>query len=154
MGSFSDLKFHLVFGTQYRKPVIHDSFATRLHSYMGGILSNLKGHPIEIGGIEDHVHLLFRLPPTLAVASVIRDVKANASQWINEERLTRGKFKWQRGYAVFSVSHSLVNVVQQYIQTQREHHRSMTFKTEYLSLLDRHGIEYDPRYVFEEEYAG
>jgi hypothetical protein len=85
---------------------------------------------------------------------VIRDVKANASRWVNELPLVKERFEWQKGYAAFTVSYSRKGSVQDYIRNQREHHRKQTLEEEYIEFLRRHGIEFDPRYLFEAEYHG
>jgi putative transposase len=97
-----------------------------------------------IGGMEDHVHILFRLPPTLTLAKSVSLLKANSAKWMNE----RGaRFAWQQGYGAFSVSSSNVAVVIRYIDTQEEHHRKKTFEEEFVALLRKHGVQFDPRYV-------
>ena len=103
--------------------------------------------------MPDHVHLLAKLPPTLAVSDMLRLIKTNSSKWANERDEVRN-FEWQVGYAAFSVSESQADRIRRYIQSQAEHHRTMTFREEYLALLRKHKIEFDERYVFEEEHIG
>jgi putative transposase len=98
-----------------------------------------------IGGMEDHVHMLLQFRPTLMIADTIRDIKANSSGWMSAEI---GRFAWQQGYGGFGVSRSNIAAVVRYIQNQERHHRKMTFEEEFIALLKKHGIEYDPRYVF------
>ena len=98
----------------------------------------------EIGGVEDHVHLLFHLPPSLALARAVTLFKSNSSKWMNE---SGSKFAWQEGYGAFSVSASNLAAVVKYIQDQECHHRKISFEDEYLALLKKHGVEFDPRYV-------
>jgi REP element-mobilizing transposase RayT len=97
------------------------------------------------GGMEDHVHLLIQLPPVLSVAKAASLVKTNSSRWMNDHGM---KFAWQEGYGDFSVSKSNLGVVERYIANQERHHRKMTFEEEFVGLLKRHGVEFDPRYVF------
>ena len=104
MGSYSRLTYHIVFATKYRKPDITDDLRSRLYEYIGGTLRAKKGQLIEIGGVDDHLHLLTILSPTLAVADVIRDVKANSSKWMNEQLGLANGFQWQKGYGAFTVS--------------------------------------------------
>jgi len=99
----------------------------------------------EIGGVEDHVHLLFHLPPSLALARAVTLFKSNSSKWMNE---SVGKFAWQEGYGAFSVSASNLAAVVKYIQDQENHHRKISFEDEYLALLKNHGVEFDPKHVF------
>lgn len=154
MGSYSQLNYHIVFATKYRHPSIKSEFKDKLYEYIGGTLRAKKGQLIEIGGVEDHVHLLARLPPTLAVSDMTRDIKANASKWINEQDQIKRTFEWQIGYSVFTVSYSHVDTVREYIQNQEEHHKKMTFQEEYQAFLTRHGIKFRPEHLFEDEHHG
>ena len=154
MGAFTQLTYHIVFSTKYRAPVIQEDFRERLYEYIGGTVRNLNGHLLEIGGIEDHVHLLANCSPARALSDVIRDIKANASRWINELPQIRTRFEWQKGYGAFTVSYSRIESVRRYIQNQREHHRTMSFKEEYIAFLCRHNIPFEERYLFEAEHHG
>jgi REP element-mobilizing transposase RayT len=109
---------------------------------------------IQIGGIEDHIHLLVNLAPSKAVSDVLRDIKANSAKWVNEEHLSTEKFEWQKGYGAFTVSYSNIDTVQVYIQNQQEHHRSRSFRDEYIEFLKRHGIEFEEQFLFESEHTG
>jgi len=154
MGSFTQLTYHVVYATKYRRPSITDNIRERLYEYIGGIIRAKKGQLIEIGGISDHVHILTRLSPSIAVADVIRDVKANSSKWMNELPDSAATFEWQKGYGAFTVSHSLRETVQRYIQKQQEHHRKTSFQDEYTAFLERHGIPFQLEYLFEDEHHG
>jgi REP element-mobilizing transposase RayT len=125
-----------------------------LYRYIGGILRSNNGCLHEIGGVEDHIHLLAGIPATIPVADMIRLVKTNSSKWVNENQRLSGRFQWQTGYSAFSVSYSQMERVRRYIQDQEEHHRTHEFKEEFLELLKRHNIQYDMRYVFEQELTG
>jgi putative transposase len=151
--TYTNLLFHIVYSTKYRKPLIQPSWQDELYGYMGGIIRAEKGILLVAGGIEDHVHLLAKLPPTIAVSDMLRLIKANSSKWANE-RPDVSYFEWQAGYGAFSVSESNVPSVRKYIDSQEEHHRKQSFRDEYLALLRRHNIEFDERYVFEEEHIG
>jgi putative transposase len=154
MGSFTRLTYHVVFATRYRRPTIKEDIQERLYEYIGGILRGKKGHLIEIGGVEDHVHILAGLSPSLAVSDVIRDVKAASSKWVKEERETEA-FEWQKkGFGAFSVSYDRVEAIRNYIRNQREHHQTKTFQEEYIDFLKRHGIEFQLEYLFEGEHGG
>jgi REP element-mobilizing transposase RayT len=117
----------------------------RLWSYTAGICKRQKVFVHAIGGMEDHIHLLLQFPATIAISEAIKTIKANSSGWMSEET---GKFAWQEGYGAFSVSKSNIAVVARYIRNQEKHHRRMTFEDEFIALLEKHGIEYDPKYVF------
>ncbi len=154
MGSFTQLTYHVVFATKYRKPTITGDVLEPLYKYVGGILRAKKGSVIQIGGIENHVHVLARLSPAFAVSDVIREVKANSSKWMNEEHNLKGKFEWQIGYGAFTVSYDRRDAVANYIRNQKEHHRTKTFQEEYIEFLKRHGIEFRVEYLFEDEHHG
>ncbi len=148
----TNLLFHIVYSTKYRRNAITGDIRQRLYEYIGGILRENKGILLEIGGMPDHVHLLTKLSPSLAISDVLRLVKANSSKWVNETFALTTPFGWQRGFGAFSVSTSGVPAVEKYIQAQEDHHRKLTFRDEYRLLLKRHGIEFDERYLFEEEH--
>ncbi len=154
MGSFTQLNYHIVFGTKYRRNTIEKTFKKQLYEYIGGTIRAKNGHSIEIGGVADHVHILARLSPSLAIADVVRDIKANSSRWMNERSENRLPFEWQKGYGAFTVSFSNIESVQRYVQTQEEHHRTKSFQEEYIEFLNRHEIEFRLEYLFEDEHHG
>jgi putative transposase len=143
--SYSQNHLHIVFSTKDRRKLITPSMQPKLWSYMAGIGRNHGFLVLSNGGMEDHVHLLIQLPPALALAQAISLLKANSSNWMNDHGL---QFGWQQGYGAFSVSASSLRKVEQYIANQAKHHRKMTFETEFKDLLRKHGIEFDPKYVF------
>lgn len=152
--TYTSLTYHVVFSTKYRRNWILPSFQERLYEYIGGVIRAEQGVLLEIGGVADHVHLLAGFPPTVALSDRVRTIKTNASRWLNELPERRFKFAWQTGYGAFTVSQSQVGAVRQYIQGQEEHHRRMSFQDEFLALLKRHGVQFDPKYVFEVEQHG
>ena len=142
--SYSQNHVHLVFSTKNREKRISKEFQPRLWAYMAAICKNHEMLTFAIGGMEDHVHILFRLPPTLTLVRAVTLVKANTSKWINE----KGKrFAWQEGYGAFSVSSSNVSTVVKYIDSQEAHHRKRGFEQEFVGLLKKHGVQFDPKYV-------
>ena len=151
MSTFTNLLFHIIYSTKYRKPIIHPDWQSDLYGYIGGIVRDQKGTLLKIGGVEDHVHLLVKLSPAIAISNVLRTIKSNSSKWINEREDVARKFEWQSGYAAFSVSESQAPSVLDYVANQVEHHRKRTFKEEFLLILKKHKIEYDMKYVFEQE---
>ena len=150
--TFTNLLYHIVYSTKYRRGTIAAAWQPDLYAYIGGIVKERDGILLEIGGMPDHIHILAKLSPKLAIMDVLRDIKAVSSKWINERQLSHGRFEWQTGYGAFSVSQSLADVVRAYIRNQAEHHRQLAFKTEFITLLQRHEIEFDLKYVFEEEH--
>lgn len=147
----SNLLFHIVFSTKYRRATIQNEQETRLYEFIGGLIRKKSGVLLEIGGMPDHVHVLAKLSPTLAISDVLRHVKSNSSHWFDGTFPSPRGFAWQRGFGAFSVSASNLDQVRHYIQNQEEHHRRLSFKDEYRALLVRHGIEFEEQYLFEEE---
>jgi len=136
---------HLVFSTKDRHGAIPKDFQPRLWAYAAGICKKEGIFVYTIGGMADHTHLLIQIPPVLALAKAVSVIKANSSRWAREQG---HKFTWQSGYAAFSVSASIVPIVVRYIQNQEAHHRKMDFDAEFLALLKKHGVEFDPKFVF------
>ena len=121
----------------------------RVWSYLGGIARENGLKPLLVGGVEDHVHLLLGLPPTASVSQALKAIKGGSSGWIKETLPGCAGFGWQDGYAAFTVSQSQVTEVEEYIRNQRQHHRVKTFQEEYRLLLERHGIVFDARYLWD-----
>jgi putative transposase len=145
----TNLLVHLVFSTKHRAPLITDSLREELRRYISGIVRGEAGKVVAINAVEDHIHILLRLPPTKALADLVRAMKANSSRWLNVRKLENGRFGWQDGYSAFSVSESQCPRVVAYIERQQEHHRRTDFRGELLALLKRHSIAYDERYLWE-----
>lgn len=146
--SYTNLLYHIVFSTKDRRPFITPKLQIELHPYIGGIIVDAGGKPIEIGGVADHVHILAKLPATLAIADALRLIKANSSKWAGERKDLVRTFAWQTGYSAFTVSKSQADAVLAYIRNQARHHRRKTFKQELISLLDKHEIEYEEKYLW------
>src|SRR5690348_3510465 len=105
-GTYTNLLYHIVFSTKNRQPLIAETLRDDLHAYLGGIVREHLGIALNVGGMPDHVHILAKLKPKLAVSDVVRDIKAGSSKWVNENRRTNRKFGWQDGFTAFSVSQS------------------------------------------------
>jgi putative transposase len=145
--SLSRVLIHLVFSTKNREPLIGPELRDRMFPYLGGTLNGIGCPVITVGGVADHVHLLFVLARTMAVCEAVEEVKKESSKWAKEHG--RPGFYWQNGYGAFSVSPSNVPQVSAYIANQEEHHRAKTFQDEFRELLRAHGIEWDERYVWD-----
>ena len=141
------LHYHIVFSTKNRNRFIDNNWRLRLHAFLGGCIKTLNGIPEEIGGTDDHIHLLIGLRATHCLADVVRDVKAAASKWAHDEIGVR-EFAWQDGYGGFTVSASDIPEVRQYIQNQLEHHRHKSFQEEYVEFLKDNGVEYKEEYLW------
>ena len=142
--SFSRNHLHVIFSTRERRKTIPREWQPRLWAYLAGICKNHGMIALAVGGTEDHVHLLFHLPPKLALAKAVLLLKSNSSKWMGEQGR---EFSWQEGYGAFSVSSSSLNAVIRYIQNQEAHHRKISFEEEFRAILKRHGVEQEPKYV-------
>jgi REP element-mobilizing transposase RayT len=140
--SYAQAILHVVFSTKDRQKIISKEFQPRMWSYIAGICKADAIFVHVISGSDDHVHLLLQLPANWTIAEAINLIKSNSSKWAGN------KFAWQQGYAAFSVSASQVPTVMRYIANQDAHHRRMSFDQELIALLKKHGVEYDPKYVF------
>ena len=144
--TFLCLHYHLVFSTQGREPFISQEWSHRLHEYLGGTTRGLGGHIEVVGGVADHVHLLFEFRATHPLADFVRELKKMSSKWIHEE-IPLKAFAWQEGYAAFTVSASARVRVRRYIENQEEHHRKCSFRDELRTMLRRSGVNFDERYL-------
>jgi REP element-mobilizing transposase RayT len=140
---------HLTFSTKNRNPVIFDSIKTELFNYLGGVCNELESQSIIVGGVSDHVHLLFNLSRKLALMSLVEKLKTHSSKWIKTKGVEYRNFYWQHGYGAFSVNPKQIDVVKKYIQNQEHHHKKCSFQTEYRQLLKDYKIDFDERFVWD-----
>ena len=147
--TFSQIYIQAVFAVAVRQCLIKPDFKEELQKYITGIIRKEGQKLIEINCMPDHAHLLIGLKPSIALSDLIRDVKSDSSEFINRKGWIRGKFNWQEGFGAFSYSHSHLDSVISYIRNQEKHHAKRSFRSEYLTLLKKFDIAYDPRYVFE-----
>jgi REP-associated tyrosine transposase len=144
--TFTSFHYHVVFSTKNREPWLAKEWRHRLFEYLGGSIRGLHGHPHEVGGISDHVHLAVSLKPTHMVSKVLQELKKNSSRWVRQE-LHVQNFAWQDGYAAFTVGTSALPKVVAYVQNQEEHHRTRSFREELELLLKKSGVSFDPKYL-------
>lgn len=147
--SFAQLYTHLIFSTKNRQAVLAPEIREPLQAYFGGVLRKLESPSVEIGVVEDHVHLLYSHSKKIAAIDLVEEVKKATSKWMKTKGTQYKGFYWQRGYGIFSVSASRLPSVRRYIQGQEEHHKKVTFKEEFLRFLEEYGIEYDERYLWD-----
>ncbi|MCC6573535.1 MAG: transposase [Planctomycetes bacterium] len=145
--SLTRVLVHGVFSTKDRSPVIAEEWQGRLHQYVGGIVENLDSVALAIGGIDNHIHVAFVLPSTRSLADFIGKLKANASKWVNNQKMLPNRFAWQTGYGAFSVSESKLDTVLAYIANQKQHHEKMTYEEEIRKLALLHKIPFDEKYL-------
>ncbi|MBA4408547.1 MAG: transposase [Bacteroidota bacterium] len=148
-GTFSQIYIQVVFAVNGRTNLLQKPWRDEVFKYMSGIVKGKNQKPIIVNGVANHVHLFVGLKPSKSLSDLIRDVKNNSTNFINEQNFVRGKFSWQEGFGSFSYSHSQIEQVYQYILKQEEHHHKMTFKEEYLDFLKKFEVEYDEKYLFE-----
>lgn len=146
--TYTSLHYHLIFSTKNRMEWIKPELEQRVWAYIGGIARKHGMTALQVGGNADHIHALIMTPPTLSPSQIAQFLKGDSSKWIHQEFSDLRDFTWQDGYGAFTVSKSHLPEVVRYIQHQREHHRKKTFQEEYLEFLQKHGVEYDERFVW------
>ena len=147
--TYSQIYIQAVFAVKGRQNLLQNPWRKEVFKYIAGIIEGKGQKSIIVNGVSDHVHVFIGLNPTLAVSDLLRDVKNNASKFINEQKFLPGKFEWQEGFGAFSYASSQVEQVYRYILHQEEHHRTKTFKEEYVAFLEKFQIEFDEKYVFD-----
>jgi putative transposase len=145
--TFTQIYCHVVFSTKDRRRVLFEERREDLYRYIWGINKNLNCMLHRIGGVEDHIHILFSLPTTLSIADYVKEVKTGATKWIKAEKIFPDFEGWQDGYGAFTVSAEEKDALVDYIKNQAEHHRTVPFLEEYKRLLADAGISYDERYL-------
>jgi len=148
--TYTQLYVHVVFAVKGRANLISKSWNEKLYKYITGITSNKNQKLMLVNGMPDHLHILIGLRPDCNLSDLIRDIKANSSKWINENKLVLVKFEWQTGFGAFSVGQSQVKTVINYILNQEEHHKKKTFREEYIEFLNANQIDFKPEYIFED----
>ena len=146
---YTKIYLQLVFSPMGRENVIPVKHHEELQKYTTGIIQNKKHKLLAIKYMRDHVHILIGYQPSQPLPYLVRDIKANTSRFINENKWLPGRFQWQEGYGAFSYSHSQINDVAQYINNQEEHHKRASFKDEYMKLLEKFEVEYNQEYLFD-----
>ncbi len=147
--TFSQIYIHVVFAVKGRDNLIAKDWKEDLNKYIAGIIKGKGQKPIIVNGMPDHIHAFIGLSPSVAISDLVRDIKNNSSNFINDHNWTKGRFSWQNGYGAFSYSHSHVEAVYNYLLRQENHHKKRTFKEEYLELLKRFEVQYSEQYLFD-----
>ena len=147
--SLARIHIHLVFSTKERRPFLKDHVRDDLHRYMAAVLRDLGCTATAINSVEDHVHALFELARTVSVSQAVEAVKKSSSRWIKTRGPEFRNFEWQAGYGAFAVSESNVLAVRDYVTDQREHHRVRSFQDEFRAILEKHGVAFDERYLWD-----
>ena len=146
--TYTQIHIQCVIAVRYRQSLIQKEWKERLHKYITGIIQNYGHKMLAINSMPDHLHIFFGFRPNQSLADLMRIVKGESSEWINNQQFNGSVFRWQEGYGAFSYSRSQVQTVTNYILNQEEHHKKRTFSGEYEEFLKHFEIEYDERYVF------
>ncbi|GAA5219784.1 IS200/IS605 family transposase [Membranihabitans marinus] len=147
-GTFTQLYIHLIFAVKHRQNLILNYWEEELKKYITGII-NVKGEKLlAINNVKDHIHILIRIRPSCCLSDLVREIKKSSNAWINKNRFVKGKFEWQEGYGAFSCSHYSIDNVINYIEQQKEHHKRISFKEEYITFLKNNNIEFDDSHLF------
>lgn len=146
--TYTALHYHIVFSTKNREPWLTPDKESRIWEYLGGIARANGMKALKVGGCDDHIHILLALPTTMTVSKAVQLLKGASSRWIHETDNDMMAFAWQDGYGAFTAGISQISDTMQYIEGQREHHRTKSFQEEYIHFLRKHGVEYDERYVW------
>jgi len=147
--SLANVLVHLVFSTKNRRPLIRPEVEHELHTYLAAVCREMGCPTLDVGGTEDHVHILFSLSRTVTLSKLDEEVKKRSSKWIKTKGEPFADFAWQAGYGAFSIGQSGVAGVKQYIASQKEHHRKVSFQEELRAFLRRYQVEFDERYLWE-----
>ena len=147
--TYSQIYIQIVFAVKGRENLIEEKNRCELQKFITGIVSKRNQKMLAIYAMPDHVHILIGMEPDISISDLVRDIKAGSSKFINDSKWINGKFNWQQGFGAFSYSKSHLDNVIKYILNQKEHHEKETFKVEYLNFLEKFGIEYNEKYLFE-----
>jgi putative transposase len=148
--TYSQLYIHIVFAVKGRQNLISANWKNEIYKFITGIITNKEQKLIVINGMPDHVHILIGLKPDKSISDLVRDIKANSSKFINDKKWINGKFEWQTGFGAFSYSHSQLTNVTNYIRNQEEHHKTKTFKEEYIEFLKLFNVDFKNEYLFDD----
>jgi putative transposase len=147
--TFSQIYIQIVFAVKHRQSLISESWEEELRRYITGIVQNKEHKMLAIGNMPDHIHLFIQLKPHMSISDLVREVKKSSTDWIRRTKLTKIKFQWQEGYGAFSYSKEDISAVCNYVENQKEHHRRVSFKEEFVALLNEFCIDYKEEYLFD-----
>ncbi len=148
--TYTQLYVHIVFAVKGRENLIAPQWKEELFKYISGIITNKGQKLMVINGVPNHIHILVGFKPDVSLSDLVRDIKSNSSRYINEMKWVNGNFEWQRGFGAFTSGYSQLDHIANYIRNQEAHHKTKTFREEYVEILDQQEINYKPEYLFEE----
>ena len=147
MSTYTQILYQIVFSTKKRRKCLLPENQDTLYRYIWGIIKNHKCHLYRINGIEDHIHILTSIHPSVSLADLVKDIKVASSKWIKEENIFPTFKSWQTGYGAFTYSIGEKNNLIEYVKNQKKHHRKLSFKEELIILLKEHKIDFDEEYL-------
>lgn len=147
MATYAQILYQIVFSTKDHLNTIQKENREQLFRYIWGILKNKKCTLYQINGIENHIHIVTHLHPSVSLSSLVKDIKVSSSVWIKEQGIFLNFTAWQEGYGAFTYSVKEKSALINYIKNQESHHRVKTFKEEFIELLTEHGVEFDEKYL-------
>ncbi len=147
--TYSQIYIQVVFAVQNRKSLISPNWETDLYKYISGIVAHKNQKLIAINGMPDHIHIFLGMKPDCLLSNLVQEIKKSSNNFLNEKGFVPDKFNWQDGYGAFSYGQSQIDNVVKYILNQKEHHKKISFKKEYLDFLNLFRIEYNERYLFD-----
>lgn len=145
--TYSQILIQIIFSVKNRKSLIPQQNLEEVFEYIAGIIRNKGQKPIIVGGVSNHIHILVGMKPGITVSALVRDVKNNSSNFINQQDWLTEKFSWQNGFGAFSYGNSQIEPVFNYIKNQAEHHKTKSFREEFVTFLERFGVEYEEKYL-------
>ncbi len=148
-GTYSQIFIQIVFAVKGRDNLIHPSWEENLFKYITGIIQNKGQKVLAINGMPDHIHIFFGMKPTCCISDLVREIKKASNEFIKTNNFSKFAFQWQEGYGAFSYNYSQMQQVVNYILNQKEHHRKLTFKEEYIDFLNSFKIEFKNEYLFD-----
>jgi len=147
MSTYTQILYQIVFSPKDRKPVLIKENREALYRYIWGILKNKKCHLYRIGGVENHIHIVTHIHPSISLSNLVKDIKRASTEFIKQENLFPQFDIWQRGYSAFTYDFSAKDNLIEYVKNQEAHHKKESFKDELIKLLKEHGIEFDERFL-------
>ena len=148
--TYSQLHVQTVFAVKRRNALLMSAWRFEVLGVIGQLINRNKCTTFIVNGVDDHVHCFFGLHPSISISALMKNVKSLSSKYINESKLTANRFEWQKGYAAFSYHHSFKNYIYEYVLNQEKHHKKVTFREEYLTMLKEFDIQYDNKFIFED----
>ena len=148
--TYTQIHIQCIFAVKYRRSLIEKDWKQYLHKYITGIVQNHNHKMIRINSMPDHLHMFFGMRPDQSLSDLMRIVKSDSSEWINQQKFCQSAFRWQGGFGAFSYSRSQLGAVIRYIENQQKHHAKKSFREEYVEMLEKFNVKYDARFIFKE----